>query len=126
MEGDPAVMYRSHGAMIEVVPPLQGGHNPWGLEGANPPGERGSDWPRNMGGAWRGWYPCNVSPPRCHDRSGPPRRGVSYHGVWMGPIPQEKEGPIGPGIWVVRGEAGSPVMYHPHVAMIKVVPPEEG
>ena len=48
------------------------------------------------------------------------------YGVWRGPIPQEKEGPIGPGIWVVRGEAGTPVMYRPHVAMIEVVLPRKG
>ena len=57
----------------------------------------------------------------------PPRKGVSMYGVWRGPIPQEKEGPIGPGIWVMRGEDGTPVMYRPHMAMIKVVnPPDDG
>ena len=34
MEGDPPVMYRSHGAMIEVVLPPKGDVILWGLEGA--------------------------------------------------------------------------------------------
>ena len=76
MKGDPPVMYRSHGAMIDVVSPPKRGLCIWGRKGANPPEDRG---------------------------------------------------PIGPGIWVMRGEGGTPAMYRPHLAMIKVVfPPKEG
>ena len=55
----------------------------------------------------------------------PPKEG---HNPWdlEGANPREKEGPIGPGIWVILGEDGSPVMYRPHVAMIEVVAPRKG
>ena len=51
--------------------------------------------------------------------------GVKLWGL-EGANPQEKEGPICPGIRVVRGEGGTPVLYRPHVAMIELVLPPKG
>ena len=126
-EGDTLVMYRPHVAMIEVVSPPKRGVYIWGWQGSNPPEERGPIGP----GIWvmcgEGDTPVMYRPHVAMiEVVSLPKEGIKIWGR-QGSNPPGERGPIGPGIWVMRGEGGTPVMYRPHEAMIEVVsPPKEG